>query len=77
LPHLKGETDAVNIREATVQNTFIFRYAIRKGNWVLIDSKSGIHLKVPEWYNEQFGFTDNQFEGEVYNLKKDISGKNG
>lgn len=76
LPHLKGEPNTKNIREATVQNTFKDRYAIRKGDWVLIDSKSGMHSQVPGWFNEQFGYSENMFEGELYNLKEDISQKN-
>jgi arylsulfatase A len=76
LPLLKGKPDAVNIREATVQNTFKDRYAIRKGDWVLIDSESGMHSKVPEWFNEQFAYTENTFPGELYNLKDDVSQKN-
>ena len=76
LPLLQRDADAEDIREATVQNTFKDQYAIRKGDWVLIDSKSGMHSKVPEWFNEQFGYTENQFEGELYNLKEDVSQKN-
>ncbi len=76
LPHLKGDTESVNIREATVQNTFKDRYAIRKGDWVLIDSKSGMHSQVPDWFNEQFGYSENQFPGELYNLKDDVSQNN-
>lgn len=76
LPLLKGDPKAVNVREATVQNTFKDRYAIRKGDWVLIDSESGMHSQVPEWYNEQFGYSENQFPGELYNLKDDIAQKN-
>jgi len=76
MPLIKGNSKAVSIREATVQNTFKDRYAIRKGDWVLIDSKSGMHSKVPEWFNEQFGYSDNEFEGELYNLEEDISQKN-
>ncbi|NQU54477.1 MAG: arylsulfatase, partial [Bacteroidetes bacterium] len=76
LPLLKGNSEAVNIREATVQNTFKDRYAIRKGDWVLIDSESGMHSAVPKWFNEQFGYSENQFPGELYNLKDDISQKN-
>ncbi len=76
LPLLKGDMKAKNIREATVQNTYKDRYAIRKGDWVLIDSESGMHSKVPDWFNEQFGYTENQFPGELYNLKEDISQKN-
>jgi len=76
VPLLRGDSEAVDIREATVQNTFEDRYAIRKGDWVLIDSKSGEHSKVPDWFNEQFGYSENQFPGELYNLKDDISQKN-
>ena len=76
LPLLKGDPEAKNIREATVQNTFKDRYAIRKGDWVLIDSESGMHTAVPDWFNEQFGYTENKFPGELYNLKDDIAQKN-
>lgn len=75
VPLLKGNPEAVNIREATIQNTFKDSYAIRKGDWVLIDSESGMHSQVPDWFNEQFGYTENTFPGELYNLKEDISQK--
>lgn len=76
LPLLKGDPNAVNVREATVQNTFKDRYAIRKGDWVLIDSESGMHSQAPEWFNQQFGYSENTFPGELYNLKEDIAQKN-
>jgi arylsulfatase A len=75
LPLLKGDPAAQNIREATVQNTRSKNYAIRKGNWVLIYPGTGMISKVPDWYNDAFGYKANEDEGGLYNLENDVSQK--
>ncbi len=72
LPLLKGERKAINIREATVQNTQQGKYAIRKGPWLLIDAPSGGVSRVPEWFNEKYGYEENSLPGELYELSQDI-----
>lgn len=58
-------------REATIQNTQEERYAIRKGDWLLINYKTGKVTNVPKWFNEKFGYENHSLDGELYNLKED------
>ncbi|MFH5802665.1 arylsulfatase [Alienimonas sp. DA493] len=70
LPVLKGaETSG---REAIVHNTFNNAYALRQGDWLLIDAKTGHHSGVdPKWFAKH----DTPREtGDVhlYNLAEDV-----
>jgi arylsulfatase A len=60
LPYLKGETDK-GPRSAMVHNTYANAYAIRDGDWVLVNVKPGAAK------NTKAG---------LYNLKEDIGQKN-
>lgn len=60
-------------RNSLVHNTNANGYAIRDGDWVLIAAKSGAVSKVPEWFDRENGYTKNEFAGELYNLKEDLS----
>jgi len=71
-----GKDVASNIREATVQNTFKDRYAIRVGDWLYINHKSGYHSKPPDWEADYFGYPTLSDSVQLYNLKEDISQKN-
>ena len=70
---LRGESDVKNIREAHVHNTRANHYAIRQGDWVLIDAKSGHVTKVPEWFDEANGYQKNPYQAALYNLREDIA----
>ena len=50
LPLLRGETDSV--RDSHVHNTRERQFAVRHGDWVLIDAKSGGVSRVPGWFDE-------------------------
>ena len=67
----KGKSD----RDTLVHNTYADGYAIRQGDWLLIDAKSGGVSAVPKWYNEAQGYEPNTNAGELYNLKDDPSEK--
>lgn len=73
LPLLKGQAYNKPLREGTVQNTREASFALRLGDWVLIDAPSGQHTKTPDWYNEQQGYSRDQTPGLLYNLKEDPS----
>ncbi|MBL8808640.1 MAG: sulfatase-like hydrolase/transferase [Planctomycetaceae bacterium] len=64
------------VRTSLVHNTNANGYAIRKGDWVLIDHKTGGVSAVPAWFDEQNGYTANTQPGELYNLKEDLSQTN-
>ncbi len=53
LPALLGETYAPPIRETTVHHSAKAKFAIRQGNWVFIDAKTGNDSKEPDWFKEQ------------------------
>lgn len=62
-------------RDTLVHNTNANGYAVRHGDWVLIDAKSGGVSAVPKWYDEAQGYTPNTQPGELYNLKDDLPQK--
>ena len=70
----KGEGKSA--RPSLVHNTNPNGYAIRKGDWVLIDAKTGGVSAVPAWFNEANGYVANTHPGELYNLSKDLAQKN-
>jgi arylsulfatase A len=59
-----------------VHNTNANGYAIRHGDWVLIETKTGGISAVPGWYDVMLGYSKNTQPGELYNLKEDLAQKN-
>ena len=72
LPYLKGETKTV--RTSHVHNTFAKAWAIRDGDWLLINAKSGTHSSrgVKQWEQRHNYPADDKTPVELYNLKHDI-----
>jgi arylsulfatase A len=62
-------------RRSIVHNTMENAYALRHDNWLLIAAKSGAHSKVPEWFDEENGYTPNDQPGELYDLSADLAQK--
>jgi arylsulfatase A len=58
-----------------VHNTKAGAYALRHGDWVLIDAPTGAQSAVPLWFDEANGYAKNGFEGELYNLRMDLAQK--
>lgn len=73
LPVLKGEDYVKPLRAGTVQNTVKNAYALRQGDWVLIDAPTGTTESEKKSYVEYFDLEtypkDNP--GLLYNLKED------
>ena len=55
LPVLKGEDYDRPLRTATVQNSSPGKFALRQGDWVLIDASSGAARKEEKHYLERLG----------------------
>ena len=78
LPALLGKKLKRPIREATVLHGCNGSFAIRQGDWVLIDAPSGdgngnrTHPGEPDWFKQERNYTTNQFPGELYNLGDDL-----
>ena len=64
------------VREATVHHSCSGKFAIRKGDWVLIDAHTGDDngpRGEPAWLKEQRGYTPDSLPGELFNLRDDLS----
>ena len=72
-PVLKGESYDRPLRTATVQNTSAGKFALRQGDWVLIDAPTGAAKKEGPAYLERFGLEGygKGHEGLLFNLKED------
>ncbi len=71
LPLLKGDVDSV--RTTHIHNTKTNSYAIRHGDWVLVDDKSGyVSGKNKAWEEKHNYPADDKGPVELYNLKEDI-----
>jgi arylsulfatase A len=78
LPALLGKKLRRPIREATVLHGCNGSFALRQGDWVLIDAATGdnngskTRPGEPEWLKEVRGYTANELPGELYNLRDDL-----
>lgn len=78
LPALRDEKLKDPIRQATVLHGGNGKFAIRQGEWVLIDALTGDgnggrnRPGEPDWFKQERGYTTNQFPGELYNLGDDL-----
>ncbi len=74
LPLLKGET--ASVRSIHVHNTSVNRYAVRHGDWVLVDSKDGYVSRRDSAWEARHGYPpDDKEPVELYNLKTDLAQK--
>lgn len=75
LPVIKGE-DA-GVRTAHVHNTKANQYAIRSGDWILVDAKTGYVSGRNGAWEEKHGYrADDKGSAELYNFKEDPGQKN-
>ncbi|HEY5912479.1 MAG TPA: arylsulfatase [Verrucomicrobiae bacterium] len=75
LPALLGEKRDRPIREATVLHGGDGKFAIRQGDWVLIDAPTGSgngRRGEPEWFRQERGYETNTAAGGLYNLRSDL-----
>ena len=78
LPLFLGEKLSGPAHEAIVHHSASGKFAIRKGDWVLIDSPSGDDNSKngePEWLKTERGYTKSTTPGELFNVKDDIPEK--
>lgn len=76
LPAFLGEKLTTPIREATVHHSARGKFAIRKGDWVLIDAPSGDDNGgngEPEWLKKERGYTAHSKPGELFNVREDLA----
>ena len=74
LPLITGKTEK-GPRTTHIHNTFDRAWAIRDGDWVLVDAKTGYHSSVGKGWEDKYGYKP-QTKPALYNLKEDIGQKN-
>jgi len=67
--------NAPSPRRSIVHNTMQGAYAVRRENWLLIAAKSGTRSKVPAWFDQENGYTEDDQPGELYDLSTDFAQK--
>ncbi len=67
------DSEAPTIRTSLVHNTRADHYAVRRGDWVLIDAPTGAITKVPPWFDEANGYRDDPRPAALYNLRDDLA----
>ena len=79
LPVLRGEKPARPVREATVHHGVSGRFAIRQGDWVLIEQGTGDDNRAaaaePAWRKKERGYEPDESKGQLYNLRADPAQK--
>ncbi len=76
LPALLSEQLSAPIREATVHHSARGKFAIRQGEWVLIDAPSGDDNGAngePSWLKDERGYTAHSQSGELFNVRVDLA----
>ncbi len=76
LPVLLGEPLEAPIREATIHHSARGKFAIRQGDWVLIDAPSGDDNGAngePMWLKNEREYSAHAYAGELFNLKDDLA----
>jgi len=63
-------------RTSLVHNTYKNHYAIRQGDWLLIDAPSGDVSRRPKWYRDMAGYAENPHPGALFNLREDVGQRN-
>ena len=79
LPALLGEKREAPLREATVHHSGRGKFAIRRGDWVLIFAPTGDDNREqgePEWFRKDRGYETHTESGELFNLATDPTQKN-
>jgi arylsulfatase A-like enzyme len=78
LPALLGEKRTAPLREATVHHSAQGKFAIRKGDWVLILAPTGDDngkKGEPAWLRKDRGYAAHTERGELYDLANDPAQK--
>lgn len=78
LPALLGEKRTAPLRQATVHHSAQGKFAIRRGDWVLIFAPTGddnARKGEPDWFRTARGYKPHTDAGELFNLAKDPAQK--
>lgn len=71
-PLLRGGVNKP-VRDSAVHHSSSGRFAIRRGDWIFIDSPNGGDRTEPEWFRAERGYVPHDQPGELFNLREDLS----
>jgi arylsulfatase A len=71
LPTLLGETYDIPERDVLIHNTHASKWAVRQGDWLYMNTNSGEHRTMPQYFKELRGYIDFETKGLLFNLKED------
>ena len=71
LPLWRGEVP--DVRDFHVHNTRANEYAIRQGEWVLIEAPSGAVTRVPSWFDGANGYASDDSPAALFDLRQDLA----
>lgn len=60
-------------RDHAVHHSMTGRFAVRRSDWVFIDSPSGGDNEEPDFFSQERGYTPHELPGELYDLRQDLS----
>lgn len=69
LPVWRGE--AKSVRTTLVHNTYARKWAVRSGDWLLIDAPTGGERKLPQWFEELQGYVATDAPQLLFDLRQD------
>jgi arylsulfatase A len=73
LPVLRGKKLDKPVREAVVHHSAKGTFAIRKGDWVFIDGRSGDDNKEPDWFRKERGYETHTQPAELFHIADDLA----
>jgi len=76
LPALLGRKRSAPLRPSAVLHSWHGNFAVREGDWVLIDHPTGDNNVEPEWFQKKQGYRPHAFAGELYSLRQDPAQRN-
>jgi len=71
LPTLLGNNYNFPERDILIHNTYASRWGVRQGDWLYMDTNSGEHRVMPQFFKELRGYTDFETNGLLFNLADD------
>jgi arylsulfatase A len=72
LPLWRDATGGEKLRTSHVHNTNRDHYAVRDGDWVLVDAKSGSLNRLTTRHDRESGYAENTHSGALFNLGRDL-----
>ncbi|NWK55494.1 arylsulfatase [Verrucomicrobiaceae bacterium N1E253] len=71
LPQLYGQTGSKQVRSHVIHHSHRGHYALRYGDWLFIDAKTGDVSGEPKWFSKDRGVQHHQHQAALYHLKDD------